>query len=164
MELIVPIIITLIFSAFFSGMEIAFVTSNKLKIEVDKNKDLLPARILSGFVKKQSRFIGALLLGNNIALVIYGIYIARLLYDPLVKFLPGGPGSAALILILQTIISTLLILVFAEFLPKVLFRINPNKILGFFAIPTYIIYILIYPAILIFIGLSELITPYCFQD
>lgn len=163
MELIAPIIITLIFSAFFSGMEIAFVTSNKLKIEVDKNKDLLPARILSGFVKKQSRFIGAMLLGNNIALVIYGIYIARLLYDPLVRFLPGGPGSAALILILQTIISTLLILVFAEFLPKVLFRINSNKILEFFSIPTYIIYILLYPAILIFIGLSELMLRFVFR-
>lgn len=160
MDLIIPILVTLLFSAFFSGMEIAFVSSNKLKIEVDKNKDLLPARILSGFARRQSRFIGAMLLGNNIALVIYGIYSARLLHDPLLSIIPQGFGSEALLLMLQTIISTMLILVVAEFLPKVLFRINPNKILEFFAIPTYVIYILIYPAILLFIGLSELILHF----
>ncbi|KAF0198276.1 MAG: hypothetical protein FD166_1627 [Bacteroidetes bacterium] len=160
MDLIIPILVTLLFSAFFSGMEIAFVSSNKLKIEVDKNKDLLPARILSGFARRQSRFIGAMLLGNNIALVIYGIYSARLLHDPLLSIIPQGFGSEALLLMLQTIISTMLILVLAEFLPKVLFRINPNKILEFFAIPTYVIYILIYPAILLFIGLSELILHF----
>jgi len=163
MDLIIPILITLLFSAFFSGMEIAFVSSNKLKIEVDKNKDLLPARILSGFARRQSRFIGAMLLGNNIALVIYGIYSARLLHDPLLSIIPQGFGSEALLLILQTIISTMLILVVAEFLPKMLFRINPNKILEFFAIPTYVIYILIYPAILLFIGLSELILHFVFR-
>lgn len=163
MDLLIPILISLLFSAFFSGMEIAFVSSNKLKIEVDKNKDLLPARILSGFARRQSRFIGAMLLGNNIALVIYGIYSARLLYDPLLRIIPQGIGSAVLLLILQTLLSTMVILVVAEFLPKMLFRINPNKIIEFFAIPTYIIYILIYPAIILFIGLSELILHYIFR-
>lgn len=163
MDLLIPILISLLFSAFFSGMEIAFVSSNKLKIEVDKNKDLLPARILSGFARRQSRFIGAMLLGNNIALVIYGIYSARLLYDPLLRIIPQGIGSAVLLLILQTLLSTMVILVVAEFLPKMLFRINPNKIIEFFAIPTYIIYVLIYPAIILFIGLSELILHYIFR-
>ncbi len=161
--LLIPIAITLILSAFFSGMEIAFVSSNKLKIEVDKNKDLLQAKVLSLFVRKQSHFIGALLLGNNIALVIYGIYSARLLYNPIVGLLPEGPGSQALLLILQTIISTLVILIFAEFLPKVLFRINPNKVLSFFAIPMYMTYVLIYPLVLMFIGLSELILRVVFR-
>ncbi|MFH1120597.1 MAG: hemolysin family protein [Bacteroidota bacterium] len=163
MDLLIPVFIAMLFSAFFSGMEIAFVTSNKLKIEVDKNKDLLPAKILSGFVKKSSRFIGAMLLGNNIALVIYGIYAARILYKPIINFLPAGPGSGAMLLILQTIISTLVILVFAEFLPKVLFRINSNKILDFFSVPTYVIYILLYPAILLFIGLAEIILRLVFR-
>ncbi|MBK6344902.1 MAG: HlyC/CorC family transporter [Bacteroidales bacterium] len=163
MDLLIPILISLLFSAFFSGMEIAFVSSNKLKIEVDKNKDLLPARILSGFARRQSRFIGAMLLGNNIALVIYGIYSARLLYDPLLRIIPQGIGSAVILLILQTLLSTMVILVVAEFLPKMLFRINPNKIIEFFAIPTYIIYVLIYPAIILFIGLSELILHYIFR-
>jgi len=163
MDLILPIVVTLLFSAFFSGMEIAFVSSNKLKIEVDKNKDLLPARILLGFTRKQSQFIGAMLLGNNIALVIYGIYSGRLLHDPLALILPTGAGSEALMLIVQTVASTLLILVFAEFIPKVLFRINPNRILEFFAVPAYIIYILIYPAILLFIGVSEVLLRVVFR-
>jgi CBS domain containing-hemolysin-like protein len=144
-------------------MEIAFVTANKLKIEVDKNKDFLPARILSKFVKKPSRFIGALLLGNNIALVIYGIYIARILELPLRQLLPAGAGAEAMLLIAQTLVSTLIILLFAEFLPKILFRINPNSTLSFFAIPVYLFYILFYPVIIFFIGLSELTLKYLFK-
>ncbi|MCB9016123.1 MAG: HlyC/CorC family transporter [Lentimicrobiaceae bacterium] len=163
MELLIPIIITLILSAFFSGMEIAFVSSNKLKIEVDKNKEILQARILSGFLKKQSRLIGALLLGNNIALVIFGIYSARILTPPLQMFLPQGPGADALLLIIQTLISTIVILLFAEFLPKVLFRINPNKVLNFFAVPVYAFYLLFYPLIILFIGFSELFLRYFFR-
>lgn len=163
MELLIPVVITILFSAFFSGMEIAFVTANKLKIEVDKNKDFLPARILSKFVKKPSRFIGALLLGNNIALVIYGIYIARILEQPLRQLLPAGAGAEAMLLIAQTLVSTLIILLFAEFLPKILFRINPNSTLSFFAIPVYLFYILFYPVIIFFIGLSELTLKYLFK-
>lgn len=163
MELLIPVVITILFSAFFSGMEIAFVTANKLKIEVDKNKDFLPARILSKFVKRPSRFIGALLLGNNIALVIYGIYIARILEQPIRQLLPPVAGADALLLIVQTLVSTLIILLFAEFLPKVLFRINPNSTLSFFAIPIYLFYILFYPVIFFFIGLSELILKYLFK-
>jgi putative hemolysin len=163
MYLLIPIAIALIFSAFFSGMEIAFVSSNKLKIEVDKNKDLLPAKILSLFVRRQSHFVAALLLGNNIALVIYGIYSVQLLNEPLLSLLPGGPGTEVLLLILQTILSTLVILIFAEFIPKILFRINSNKILSFFAVPVYIVYILIFPVVLLFIGLSELLLRVVFR-
>lgn len=163
MELLIPVVITILFSAFFSGMEIAFVTANKLKIEVDKAKDFLPARILSKFVKRPSRFIGALLLGNNIALVIYGIYIARILEQPIRQLLPPVAGADALLLIVQTLVSTLIILLFAEFLPKVLFRINPNSTLSFFAIPIYLFYILFYPVIFFFIGLSELTLKYLFK-
>ncbi|MCD6659214.1 MAG: hemolysin family protein [Lentimicrobium sp.] len=163
MELIVPICIALLFSAFFSGMEIAFVTANKLRIEVDKNKDLLPARLLSGFLRKPGRFIAALLLGNNIALVVYGIYISVLLREPLLSILPEGSGEGALLLLSQTIISTLIILFIAEFIPKVLFRINPNKILNIFALPLFLFYILFYPVILLFIGISEFLLRYVFK-
>lgn len=163
MELIVPICIALLFSAFFSGMEIAFVTANKLRIEVDKNKDLLPARLLSGFLRKPGRFIAALLLGNNIALVIYGIYISVLLRKPLLSILPEGSGEGVLLLLSQTIISTLIILFIAEFIPKVLFRINPNKILNIFALPLYLFYILFYPVIFLFIGISEVLLRYVFK-
>lgn len=160
MELLIPVVITIIFSALFSGLEIAFVTANKLKIEVDKNKDYLSARILSKFVKKPSRFLGALLVGNNIALVIYGIFIAKMLEMPLRQMLAGSPGEEAMLLILQTLISTLIIFIFGEFLPKTLFRINPNSILNFFAIPFNLFYILFYPVIAFFTGLSELILKY----
>ncbi len=163
MELIVPICIALLFSAFFSGMEIAFVTANKLRIEVDKNKDLLPARLLSGFLRKPGRFIAALLLGNNIALVVYGIYISVLLREPLLSILPEGSGEGALLLLSQTIISTLIILFIAEFIPKVLFRINPNKILNIFALPLFLFYILFYPVIFLFIGISEFLLRYVFK-
>lgn len=163
MYLLIPIAIALLFSAFFSGMEIAFVSSNKLRIEVDKNKDLLSAKILSLFVRRQSHFIATMLLGNNIALVIYGIFSGRLLTNPLLSILPGGLGTDVLLLVLQTILSTLVILIFAEFLPKVLFRINPNKILSLLAVPAYIIYFLIFPIVLLFIGLSELILRVVFR-
>src|SRR5690554_771595 len=99
--------ITLIFSFFFSGMEIAFVSANKLKIELDEKKGSFMAKILSKFLKKPSKFIGTLLVGNNIALVIYGIYMAKIL-EP---FLGDIIHSDVLLLLLQTIISTIIILV-----------------------------------------------------
>ncbi len=158
----VIIAMTLAFSAFFSGMEIAFVSSNKLRIELEKGKGLLSARLVSGFVHHPSRFIGAMLVGNNIALVIYGIAAAAILEPVLKNMLPAPLASGSVILIFQTIISTLLILITAEFLPKILFRLNPNGLLSFFAIPVYMIYLLLYPFMYFFLGLSELILRYIF--
>ncbi|NCA85678.1 MAG: HlyC/CorC family transporter [Clostridia bacterium] len=149
------IIITLIFSAFFSGMEIAFVSSNRLKIEVDKNKGHYSARIISHFTRMPSRFIGALLLGNNVALVIYGIAMARILEPALQNLIPAHLMNETLMLTLQTLLATLLVLVVAEFTPKVLFRLNPNKILNAFALPAALFYYLFYPLIYIYIGFSE---------
>lgn len=147
----------LLLSGFFSGMEIAFVSSNKLMQELDLKRKLLPAAILQAFYNHPSRFIGALLLGNNAALVVYGIATARYL-EPLLYF-----QSDFVILVLQTLLSTLLILVVAEFIPKVLFRINPNAILKVFSLPVWIFYYLFYPLILVYIGLSELLLKYVFR-
>jgi len=156
------IVITLLASAFFSGMEIAFVSSNKLRIELEKGKGLLPARLISGFLHHPSRFIGAMLIGNNIALVVYGIAAAAIL-EPLFKtWLPVPFKTDTVILIMQTIASTILILITAEFLPKILFRLNPNGLLNFFAIPVYFIYLFLYPFMYFFLGLSELILHYVF--
>ncbi len=151
------IILMLLLSAFFSGMEIAFVSSSRLKQELDLKRKILPARILSVFYNHPSRFIGALLLGNNIALVIYGIAMAVLLEPAIIRILPPGWDSEFTILLIQTIISTLIILITAEFLPKILFRINPNAILKFFSLPVWIFYFLFYPVIMIYIGISELL-------
>jgi len=155
MDVTLVIILTLIFSSFFSGMEIAFVSANKLKVELDKSKDILSARILSGFMQRPSKFIGAMLLGNNISLVIYGIAMAVVL-DPLLdSYLPSQLHTEVIMLLLQTLLSTLLILILAEFIPKVLFRINPNGLLSFFAVPAYLLYVFLYPLIYLFIGFSE---------
>jgi len=151
------IIVTLIFSAFFSGMEIAFISSNRLKIEVDKNKGSLSAQILSKFYQIPSKFIGALLLGNNVALVIYGIAMARILDKPVHQLMPENLSSEILFLFIQTVVATILVLFVAEFLPKVLFRINPTRILNVFAIPAAIFFYLFIPFIYLYIGISEFI-------
>ena len=150
------IIITVIFSAFLSGIEIAFLSSNKLKVEIEKGKGLLSAKILSGFYRVPSQLIGAVLIGNNIALVIYGIAMANIIEPWLIMdIFPPDFHSEILILLLQTIIATLVILLLGEFLPKVLFRINPNRILSLFAVPIWIIYYFLFPLVYIFTGLSQ---------
>ncbi len=143
-------------------MEIAFVSSNKLRIELEKGKGILSARIISGFVHHPSRFIGAMLVGNNISLVIYGIAAAAILEPMLEKMLPVQLVSEGVILVMQTLLSTLLILVTAEFLPKILFRLNPNGLLSIFAIPVYLVYMVLYPFMYFFLGLSEVILRYVF--
>ncbi len=143
----------LVFSAFFSGMEIAFVSANKLKIELDGKQGDFFAKIISNFLKRPSRFIGAMLVGNNIALVVYGIFMAKILEPKIAAF----TDSELVILLLQTILSTLIILVTAEFLPKTLFRINPNLMLRFFALPLFIIYWIMFLPMLLVIGISELL-------
>ncbi len=157
------VLISLVFSAFFSGMEIAFITSNKLKIELDKNKGLFAAKILSEFFDNPSRLLGALLLGNNIALVVYGIAMARILGPVILTILSPEYSSEFIILILQTIISTLLILITGEFIPKALFRINSNRILNFFAIPVKIYYWIFYPFIHSIVWISEFILEKIFR-
>ena len=153
------ILLTLLFSAFFSGMEIAFVSANKLRIELQNKKGLLSAKILSNFVKHPSRFIGAMLVGNNIALVIYGIVMARIL-EPVIRIIFTSEIN---VFIIQTVLATLLILVTAEFIPKTLFRINPNRTLSFFAIPVWGIYYLLYPLVYVIIGISELTLKKIFK-
>jgi CBS domain containing-hemolysin-like protein len=157
------VIISLLFSAFFSGMEIAFVSSNKLKIELDKNKGLFSAKILSVFFKEPSRLLGALLLGNNISLVIYGIAMADILEPVIINsFAPSLP-SESIILIFQTIISTLFILIAGEFIPKALFRINPNRLLNLLALPLKLYYWLFYPIIHFIVWISEFILNHIFR-
>lgn len=157
------VVVTLILSAFFSGMEIAFVTSNNLKIEIDKSKGMLPAKIMSYFNLNPSRFIGALLLGNNIALVIYGIAMAAILEPFFYDILPHSLRNDFTVLVIQTIIATLLILIAAEFIPKALFRLKPNNILNFFAIPVFVFYVVFYPIHYLFIGLGEFILRIFFK-
>ena len=150
---LVFILTTLVFSALFSGMEIAFVSSNKLKIELESKDGKIGAKIFSKFLEKESSFIGAMLVGNNIALVMYGVLMAEILEPILHKFIT----SNILVLLTQTFISTLLVLVSAEFLPKTIFRINPNRTLNIFSIPIWILYKILQPIVFVTIGLSNII-------
>lgn len=135
------ILLSLLFSAFFSGMEIAFLSSNRLKIELDRHKGTFNGKVMGKFYKKESFFIALLLLGNNIALVLFGIYAAKIL-QPVIE--SWGVLEPALILIIQTILSTLLVLVISEFLPKALVQINPNGFLRIATTPMLLIYSLLY--------------------
>jgi CBS domain containing-hemolysin-like protein len=149
----VVIISTLLASAFFSGVEIAFVSANRLKIELDKKQGAITGKILAYFVKHESKFISAMLLGNNTALVVYGIYMAKAL-DPIITV---WVTNEALVLLFQTIISTLIVLVTAEFIPKAIFRVNPNRTLSIFAPVIALVYALLYVPTIITSTISNFI-------
>ncbi len=126
-------------------------------------RGLFPAKILSSFYTHPSKFIGALLLGNNISLVVYGIAMALVLEPAIMHWLPISMHSEFYLLLFQTILATLLILIVSEFIPKMLFRINPNTILKTFAIPVWLFYYLFYPFIFLYIGISEWIIKLFFR-
>lgn len=144
---VVIIVVSLILSAFFSGMEIAYVSSNKIHIEIEKKQDGFLAKILRKLTAKPSKFIATMLIGNNIALVIYGFFMGDLLMQWFQSLLPTNSNFFDLLLtdfslLTQTIISTIIILITAEFLPKVFFQIYANSLLKILAFPAYIFYVL----------------------
>ena len=141
MNWIAIIIIALLFSAFFSGMEIAFVSSNKVRAELDMKQKGLLSRILSLFYGNEEQFISTMLVGNNIALVIYGMGMAALL-EPVIALVWN---QEAFVVLMQTLLSTLLILFVGEFMPKTIFRIDPNATMRFFAPLVWLIYVVLYP-------------------
>lgn len=145
--IIVIIIVSLLLSAFFSGMEIAYVSANKIHIEIEKKQDDFLAKILSKLTVKPSKFIATMLIGNNIALVVYGFFMGDLLMDWFQKVVPTRFSFIDVLLIdfsllSQTIISTLVILFTAEFLPKVFFQIYSNTLIKVLAFPAYLFYLL----------------------
>lgn len=147
---------TLLFSAFFSGVEIAFISANKLKLELDKNTGKFPANIITYFSKNESDFITTMLVGNNIALVVYGIVMTQILTPQITDYL----NSDFALLFVQTIITTLIVLVTAEFLPKAIFRIYPNQILRIFSIPIWLFFVFFRPVALLMLFLSKLVLKY----
>lgn len=152
MDTYIYLLITMAFSAFFSGMEIAFVSVDKLRFEMER-KDGVTSRILSYFFRNSNNFISTMLVGNNIALVIYGILMAQVIKVHLLGDLISNDFVEVL---LQTVISTLIILVTGEFLPKTLFKINPNLVLKVCAFPLLICYVILYPISQLPSGLSYL--------
>ena len=138
--MVVGIFITLLLSAFFSGMEIAFVSSNRMLAEMDKGTSKLTRRLQTFFYKNPNDFVSTMLVGNNIVLVVYGIFVARLLDNTIFKGLDPAISVTA-----DTILSTLVVLFTGEFLPKTLFKSNPNKFFSFFVFPAYLFYLLLWP-------------------
>ncbi len=165
---VIIIVLSLLFSAFFSGMEIAFISANKIHIEIEKKQEGFLANILTRLTKKPSKFIATMLIGNNIALVVYGIFMGDFLTDWLLRTL----ASSDLIifeylnkfgLLAKTLISTLIILLTAEFLPKVLFQIYSNRLLKVLAVPAYIFYIVFSPISDFVIKISDFILKTFFK-
>ncbi|MBK6343251.1 MAG: HlyC/CorC family transporter [Flavobacteriales bacterium] len=147
------IIASVALSALCSGLEIAFVSSNKLYIELERKRGAWWARLVSFLQKRPARVIGALLVGNNIALVVYGVLVAEAL-EPWLATIGLSPW---LVLAVQTALATLLILVVAEFLPKALFGIDPNRALALFALPLAMLYVVLWLPMMLFTGMSELL-------
>lgn len=150
-------LVSLILSALFSGVEIAFITSDRVRVELDVKKGGVISRILNLFYRHSEFFISTILVGNNIVLVIYGMGAAALLEPWLRDVCP----NEAFILLMQTLISTGIILLTGEFLPKTIFRINPNTSLKVFALPVWLIYILLYPVSLFTTWLSKALMRLC---
>ena len=139
-NLIIGLLVSMVFSAFFSGMEIAFVSSNRLRAEMDREKNGLSQRAIALFYRHPNNFISTMLVGNNIALVIYGILFAQIFDATLFSQLSDGGRVVA-----DTLLSTVIVLFTGEFLPKTIFKSNPNTMLTVFALPAWVCYVVLYP-------------------
>jgi putative hemolysin len=146
---VVVIVVALIFSAFFSGIEIAFLSADKLGMKLEGEHKSFAGRILNGFLKHPDRFISTTLIGNTIALVIYTTYMAKVLHPFLNAYVPAAINNNVTLLTLETLLSTLGIVVIAEFIPKSIFLFGPNRLLSFFALPTAAIAYALQPLVVI---------------
>ncbi len=159
MEILAVIVGSLFFSAFFSGMEIAFTASNKLRIELESKKNSFASGIIRIFTRNSGQYISTMLVGNNIALVVYGIMMAKLLEPFLYRYLSDDFS----VFILQTLFATIIILFAAEFLPKTLFRLKPNLALKVFAVPVLFFFVLFYPVTRFTIWISNILLRIFFR-
>ena len=160
MDSIFVIILAILFSAFFSGMEIAYISSNKIRIELDIKQRVFGSGIIRLFSGRPGQFIATMLIGNNIALVIYGLFFSRLLAPVLTPVF----GSDLLVLIINTLISTAIILLVAEFLPKTIFIISPNFFLKVLSLPTLFFFWLFYPLSRVTLAASNLFLKLFFRS
>jgi len=147
---VVLIVVCLLFSAFFSGLEIAYISRNKLNFEIKSKSKSVFGKIFALFNRNNSEFIATMLIGNNLSLVMYGLVMAQLL-EPMLSFINNDIS----ILIIQTLVSTVIVLITAEYIPKSIFLINPDKLLITFSIPLLIIYFILYPVVKVVMFFSK---------
>lgn len=155
------IILCLILSAFFSGMEIAFISSNKIYLEIEKKQDNFLSQILTKLTQNPSKFIASMLIGNNVALVVYGFYMGDVVLHWIIGF--GFQFSYLTTILVQTVISTFIVLITAEFFPKVFFQIYANSLIKVFAVPAYLFYRLFYYISTFFIWISDFVLKKFFK-
>lgn len=155
-SLYIGILACLLFSALFSGIEMAFISSDRLHLEVMSKRGNFSGRILSLFVRSRSHFLATTLVGNNLSIVLYGILMAKLL-EPMLYSLPDPFSTDLVVLILQSLLSTIIVLFTAEFTPKSLFMLNPDSMLTIFALPMAVIYVLLFPVVWLINNISRLI-------
>jgi putative hemolysin len=160
---IILLLTGLLLSAFFSGVEIAFMSANKLQIELKDKNGVLSGRILWHLLQQPSRLMGTALIGNTLALVLYGFAIAGLLHSLLLHTLPDSLQHSLFILVVQVVIASVVVLFTAEFLPRSLFVINPNRMLQVLALPILLFYYLLYPVVLFIVSLSKLVAEKLFK-
>ncbi len=151
------------FVAFYSGIEIAYLSSNKFKIELDNKQGQISARIITYFVKSPSKFIATILVGLNVSLVIYGTYMSTLLSPYIHDLLPVQYAHEIWILIIETFVTTFFLLMAGEFLPKVLFSINPTQTLTFFSVIILLSYIILFPGVWIILKLTHFLLKNVFK-
>lgn len=158
-NLILYIIGCILLIGFFAGTEIAFISANKLNIELKKKQGTFSGRILARFMDNPSEFIGTSLVGVNVLMVVYGILMTKLT-NPMLNMLPPPLNSEYVHVLLDTIIATIIILIFAEFVPKAIFRSKAERVLTIFSVPMFLMYYILYPIAKIFVALSEFILKY----
>lgn len=161
-NLIFYIIGCILLIGFFAGMEIAFISVNKLNIELRKKQGSMSGKIMSRFMEKPAEFIGTSLVGVNVLLVFYGLWMTELT-NPILDSLPAPLNSEYVHLVLDTLIATVIVLFFAEFLPKAIFRAKAERLLSFFSLPMQLLYIILYPFAKLFVSISEFILKYLFN-
>lgn len=160
---IILLFAALLFSAFFSGIEMAFMAANKIQIELSEKNGVLSGRILWHLLQRPARLLGTALIGNTLALVLYGFAIAGVLHQLLTLYLPEPLQFNFLVLLLQVIVASIVMLLTAEFLPRSLFAINPNKMLQVLAVPILLMYYLLWPVVYLIVGMSKWMAEKVFK-
>ncbi|RIJ37680.1 hemolysin family protein [Pontibacter oryzae] len=160
---IILLFAALLFSAFFSGIEMAFMAANKIQIELSEKNGVLSGRILWHLLQRPARLLGTALIGNTLALVLYGFAIAGVLHQLLTLYLPEPLQFNFLVLLLQVVVASVVMLLTAEFLPRSLFAINPNKMLQVLAVPILLMYYLLWPVVYLIVGMSKWMAEKVFK-